>query len=81
MQILLDFWLLIAPTAMITWFAVTFIPVGETEMAADYFRVTALPEIVWHMGLYAFITTWVSVVLVSVLGCLFLRCTAAAPGL
>jgi non-ribosomal peptide synthetase-like protein len=81
MQIFLDFWLLVAPTAAVTWFAVTFIPVGEAALPSEYFRITPLHEIVWHMGLYAFITTWVTVVLISVLGCLFLRCTAASPGL
>lgn len=81
MQIFLDFWLIVVPTAAVTWFAVTFIPVGETELASEYFKMTPLLEIVWQMGLYAFITTWVTVVLISVLGCLFLRCTAASPGL
>ena len=81
MQIFLDFWLLVVPTAMVTWFAVTFIPVGDTEIASEYFKVTPLREIVWHMGLYSFITTWVTVVLISVLVCLFLRCTPASPGL
>jgi len=81
MQIVLDFWLLVVPTAVVTWFAITFIPVRETELASEYFKVTPLHEIVWHMGLYAFVTTWVTVVLISVLGCLFLRCTAASPGL
>ena len=81
MQIFLDFWLMVVPTAVVTWFAVTFIPVGETEIASDYFKMTPLHEIVWQMGLYAFITTWVAVVLISVLSCLFLRCTAASPGL
>ena len=81
MQIVLDFFLLVAPTAAVTWFAVTFIPTRETELASDYFKITPLPEIVWHMGLYAFVTTWVTIVLISVLGCLFLRVTAARPGL
>jgi len=81
MQIFLDFWLLVVPTATVTCFAVTFIPVGGTELASEYFKTTPLHEIVWHMGLYAFITTWITVVLISVLGCLFLRCTAASPGL
>jgi non-ribosomal peptide synthetase-like protein len=79
-QIFLEFWLLVAPTAAVTWFAATFIPV-ETEIASEYFKITPLLEIVWHMVLYSFVTTWVAVVLISVLGCLFLRCTAASPGL
>ncbi|MEA3277501.1 MAG: AMP-binding protein, partial [Pseudomonadota bacterium] len=81
MHVFLDFWLLVAPTAVVTWFAVTFIPVSETELASEYFTITPLHEIVWNMGLYAFITTWVTLVLISVLGCLFLRCTAFSPGL
>ena len=81
MQTFFDFWLLIVPTAVVTWFATTFIPVRETELASEYFKVTPLGEIVWHMGLYTFTTTWVTVVLISVLGCLFLRFTAASPGL
>ena len=81
MQIFLDFCLLVVPTAAVTWFAVTFIPVRETGLASEYFKMTPLHEMVWHMGLYAFITTWVTVVLISVLGCLFLRFTAASPGL
>jgi hypothetical protein len=36
---------------------------------------------VWHLGLYAFVTTWVAIVLGSVLACLFLRCTSSSPGL
>jgi non-ribosomal peptide synthetase-like protein len=81
MQFFLDFWLIVAPTATVTWFAVTFIPVRETEVAGEYFKVTPLHEIVWHMSLYTFVTTWVTIVLVSVLVCLFLRYTPASPGL
>ncbi len=81
MQIFLEFWLIIVPTATVTWFAVTFIPVRETEVASEYFKVTPLPEIIWQMSLYTFVTTWVSIVLISVLVCLFLRYTPASPGL
>ena len=38
-------------------------------------------EIVWRLALYGFVTTWVSAVVTSMLGCLFIRFTAAAPGL
>ena len=81
MQTFLNFWLIVAPTAVVTWFATNFIPVGEAELAGEYFMLTPLHEIIWQIGLYAFITTWVTIVLVSLLGCLFLRCTAASPGL
>ena len=38
-------------------------------------------EIVWALALYTFITTWVAVVVTSMLSCLFIRWTAASPGL
>ena len=81
MQVFLDFWLIVVPTAAVSWFAATFIPVREAEIAGEYFSVVPLNEIVWHMGVYTFITTWVTVVLISVLVCLFLRYTPASPGL
>ena len=81
MQIFLDFWLIIVPTAMVTWFAVTFIPGSDTSLAGDYFQLTSLHEIVLQIGLYTFFTSWVTVVLVSLLTCLFLRYTPASPGL
>ena len=81
MQIFVRFWLSAVPTAAILWFARGFIPAGEAEFSDAYFSVTPLFEIVWHLTLYAFITTWVTVVVTSLLGCLFIRCTAASPGL
>ncbi len=81
MQVFLDFWLVVAPTAAVTWFATTFIPVPDYMGAGQYFKQTPLPAIVWQMSLFSFTTTWVTIVLVSVLGCLFLRFTAARPGL
>lgn len=81
MQLVLDFFLVVVPTAAVTWFAVTFIPARESEIAGEYFRLTPLPEILWQMSLYTFTTTWITVVLVSVLVCVFLRCTPASPGL
>jgi hypothetical protein len=81
MQIFFEFCLVVAPTALVTWFATSFIPVRETAQASEYFKITPLQEIVWHMGLYAFLTTWVTIVLISILGSVFLRFTAASPGL
>ena len=80
-QVFLDFWLIVVPTAVITWAAVDFIPASKTELAGEYFKVTPLSDIIWQMSFYAFITTWTTIVLTSVLGCIFLRCTAASPGL
>ena len=81
MQIFLDLLLLIVPTAAVMWFAATFIPSREGDFAGEYFMIAPLDEIVWHMGLYTFVTTFVIFVLISVLGCLFVRYTPAAPGL
>jgi len=81
MQIFLDFWLFVVPTAVVTWFAATFLPVGEQSVASEYFRVTPLPDIVWSMSLYTFVTTWAAVLIISVLVCLFLRYTPASPGI
>ena len=81
MQIFLDFLLFVAPTAAVAWFAATFIPFRETNFAGQYFKIMPLHEIAWHIGFYAFVSTWVTVVLISVLVCLFLRLSPASPGL
>ena len=81
MQVFLEFCLIVVPTAAVTWFAATFIQVREAQVAGEYFKQTSLHEIAWQMGLYAFVTTWVTVVLISILVCLFLRYTPASPGL
>jgi hypothetical protein len=76
MQVFIFFWLSVVPAAAILWFARGFIPVGEAALSDPYFRVTPLFETVWHLTLYAFITTWVTIIVTSVLDCLF---TAARP--
>ena len=81
MGIFLSFCLTLVPTAAILWFARGFIPTGEAGLSSAYFSGTPLFKIVWHLTVYAFITNWVIVVVTSVLGCLFIRCTAASPGL
>jgi hypothetical protein len=40
-----------------------------------------LGEVIGKMGIYIFATTWVTIVLTSVLVCLFVRSTRASPGL
>ena len=81
MQIFIFFGLSLFPTIVILWFTRGFIPAGEVALSSAYFSVTPLSEIVWHLTLYAFITTWASMVVTSLLSCLFIRCTAASPGL
>ena len=82
MQVFLEFCLLVAPTAVVSLVGRHLhTPRQKRRARAEYFEVTPLQEIVWNMGLYAFVTTWVTIVLTSVLGCVFLRCTPASPGL
>jgi non-ribosomal peptide synthetase-like protein len=81
MQAVLFFSLTVVPTAAILWLAGGLIPAGEAEFSDDYFRMTPLAEIVGSLALYGVITTWVIVVVTSLVGCLFIRCTAASPGL
>ena len=81
MQVFLSFCLIAAPTAAILWLARDIIFADDADLAREYFRVTPLFEIVWRVALYTFITTWVAVVVTSVLSCLFIRWTAASPGL
>lgn len=97
MQVTTFFFLNVVPTAAILWLARGFIPAGEaelsgasftayvsggnTELPPNYFIITPLYEIISHLTLYAFITTWLTVIVTSLLTCLFIRCTAASPGL
>ena len=81
MQVFLSFCLIAAPTAAILWLARDIIFADGADLARDYFRVTPLFEIVSGVALYTFITTWVAVVVTSTLSCLFIRWTAASPGL
>ncbi len=97
MQVVVFFCLSVVPTAAILWFARGFIPAGEaalsgssftsfvasgdTQLPPNYFIVTPIYTIVGHLTLYAFMTTWVTIVVTSLLGCLFIRFTAASPGL
>ena len=81
MQGFLNFWLSVAPTIAISWVALGFMFPGRAVLHSGYFGVTPPFEIVWRLALYGFVTNWVSIVVTSTLGCLFIRCTAAAPGL
>ncbi len=81
MQAFLSFCLIAAPTAAILWFAQDIISAENAHPAGELARMTPLFEIVWRTTLYAFVTTWVAVVVTSVLSCLFIRWTAASPGL
>jgi non-ribosomal peptide synthetase-like protein len=81
MQVVLEVCLLVLPTATIAWLTAGFFTVENAANTADYFTVTPLPEIVWQIGLYAFVTSWATIILTSALICLFIRSTAVSTGL
>ncbi len=70
----------VVPAAAILWFARGLTPVLD-DVSSNYFSVTPLYEIIGYLALYTFITAWLTIVVTSVLGCLFIRYTAASPGL
>lgn len=89
MQIVVSFCISALPSIVILWLARDFIPAGAAEaigdsaagLPADYFKTTPLVQIVASLALYAIITNWLTVIVVSLLGCLFIRFTATSPGL
>jgi non-ribosomal peptide synthetase-like protein len=81
MQQFIFFWISAVPIAVILWFASGFIFTGETVTSDTDVNVTSLFKIIWLVTLDAFITTWVTIVVTSLLSCLFIRFTAASPGL
>ena len=81
MQIIMSFCLSVVPAAAILWCARGFMLVEDIAFPGSYFRMTPLSEVAWSLTIGAFITTWGTIVVTSLLGCLFIRCTATSPGL
>ena len=52
----------------------------DDTVPANYFAVAPMYEIFGHLAMYAFATMWLTLVVTSVLACLFIRFTAATPG-
>lgn len=84
----------VIPGAVLFWLVRGFIPIDETafstetlaatsgtQLPANYFDAAPLFNIVWKLTLYTFITGWLAIVVTSLLNCLFIRSTAASPGL
>jgi non-ribosomal peptide synthetase-like protein len=71
----------VVPAAAIAWFAASLVPAADADLSGDYFKVAPPFDISWHLFLYAFVTTWLTIVVTSLLNCLFIRCTPATPGL
>jgi hypothetical protein len=81
MQVLLEVCLVVLPTAVLAWLAATFIPAANSAPSGDYFSEVSLLAMVGQITLFAVVTTWATIILISVLGCLFIRFTASSPGL
>jgi non-ribosomal peptide synthetase-like protein len=81
MQTFISFGLSVVPAAAILWLARDLIPADVGDISAAYFVTTPLPEIAGRLTLYWFVTTWLTIVVTSVLTCVFIRCTPAQPGL
>jgi non-ribosomal peptide synthetase-like protein len=69
----------VAPAAAILWFARDLTPVAGAS--SSYFSVAPLYEIIGYLTLSTFITAWLTILVTSLLACLFIRYTAASPGL
>ena len=81
MQIVVTLLLIVVPTAVISWFATGLLPAADIERSAEHLSLNVMPQIVWHVSLYAFITSGLTLAVTSVLLCLFIRCTAASFGI
>jgi non-ribosomal peptide synthetase-like protein len=81
MQIVVTLLLIVVPTTVISWLATGLLPAADIERSAEHLSLNLMPEIVWQVSLYAFITTGLTLAITSVLLCLFIRCTAASPGI
>jgi non-ribosomal peptide synthetase-like protein len=81
MQVFATLCLVVIPTAAIFWFATALLPGADPAIGEDYFPTAPLFEIITDVTLFGFITTWVTILVTSVLGCLFVRWTAASAGL
>jgi hypothetical protein len=53
----------------------------DGTVPGNYFAVAPIYEIFGHLAMYAFATMWLTLVVTSLLACLFIRFTAATPGI
>ena len=97
MQVVIFLVLNVVPAATILWLAREVIPAGEAQLSvasvsttlssgntglpANYFMVTPLYTIATYLTLYAFFTTFCTVIVTSLLSSLFIRFTAVQPGI
>ena len=71
----------VLPAVAILWFTRDFMLVADTEVSSNYFSITPLYEIVARLALGTFVTAWLTIVVTSLLSCLFIRFTATSQSL
>ncbi|MET0538357.1 MAG: AMP-binding protein [Xanthobacteraceae bacterium] len=81
MQIAVTFCLVVVPTTVIFWLATALLPGATADLSDEYFRAAPLFEIAGEVSFFALVTTWVTLFVTSLLGALFVRCTAGTAGL
>jgi non-ribosomal peptide synthetase-like protein len=81
MQITVTLLLIIVPTAVISWLAAGLIPAADIARSGEHLSPNLVPEIVWSVSCYAFVTTGLTIAVTSVLLCLFIRATAVSAGI
>jgi len=81
MQMIISFTLSAAPLAVVLWLLGSYILPAEISTFGADLRAGPFLVLVWHLTLYTFFTTWATILATSVLGCIFIRLTAASPGL
>lgn len=80
MQVFISFWLNALPIAVIFWLTRSVFLAGDT-MYGDHPESATFFEIIWPLVICGFVTTWLTIVVTSLLGCIFIRYTPASPGL
>lgn len=81
MQVVISFGLAVVPGSAILWSARGLAIATEYDPANTYLKTATMFEISWHLSIYAIVTTWATIVITSVLVCLFIRFTPAPPGI
>lgn len=78
-QVVLELLLVVVPAAAIAW-AVASVSLGGGGAQGRFATVPPARLLGW-LALYAMVTTWLTVVAASLVGCMFLRLTRRLPGL
>ncbi|MGD8589226.1 MAG: hypothetical protein PVG22_10390, partial [Chromatiales bacterium] len=73
--------LVVIPVGAVAWFVHALTPLTGVTAFSGPVTTHAIAALCVEIGLYGIVTTWLSIFLVSLLTCLFLRLTRSAPGI